>query len=91
MPPTTADLPRFFAYRDVLEILFDGSEAAFADAWVHGTLSAPVRAACLESMSPRYLEVLLLARMNRQLDALAALLQQGDLTVFEDPPQATRQ
>jgi hypothetical protein len=80
---TNLTLPQYYGYKEVLDAY--GGEIPFTEAWVQGTIPFPVRVVVLDTMPPRHLEVLLLARMCRQLDALAQLLQAGEVTVFETP------
>lgn len=69
-----ASLPRFYAHREVLEIVFGGDEDLFLDAWCDGSLPLNVRATCTASMGEALLGVWLQRRSCRlQAEILAAL------------------
>jgi hypothetical protein len=65
----------FYGYRDLVADVFAGDLDACIDAYCAGLLPPAVRVALEESMSPEWLQVLLLRRLSRQLSALLAALQ----------------
>lgn len=67
LPERLATLPKYYSYRDVLELVFAGDLDGFTDAVCDGTLSPMVIAAVLDTAPPRTLEILLLRRIVRLL------------------------
>ncbi len=55
----------------MIELVFDGSEAAYAEAWIAGTLPVHVRRECHTSMDPAWFQALLLQQVSRQLTRLS--------------------
>ena len=69
-----AGLPRYYTYKEVLQLAFFGDEDAFFAAWAAGALPAAIRRECLVSLPPRMLEVGLLRLQIQQTTRVAALL-----------------
>ena len=67
-----ARLPRYYTYKDVLALVFDGDEDAFTRAYCDGSLSAPVRDLITETAGDQRLLVLLLRLLVRQQAQLLA-------------------
>lgn len=89
-------LPTFYTYKDVLEIVFAGDEDLFTDAWCDGSLPLAVRTCCMETMGERTAEIYLLRRLVRQqterltegrqqADRLAAVLTELLAEVRKEP------
>jgi hypothetical protein len=66
---------KYYTYRDIVAEVFHGVPDDFVDAWATGVLPHDVRHACEDTLSPEWLQVLLLRRVSRQLSALLAALQ----------------
>ncbi len=65
---------RYYTYRDLVAEVFSGSSDDFVDAWATGALPHDVRHAAEDTLSPEWLQVLLLRRISRQLVTLVGRL-----------------
>lgn len=64
----------FYSYKEVVDAVFSGDIATFTDAYCSGALPIVVRHACEDTLPLERLQVLLLMRVSRQLQALLTAL-----------------